>query len=327
MIIARKKTADGKSIQLHDDGLVTGAFGFKLKGIGKSRSPEGRELDRQAGWIVMGDAGLYTLAEMPRVVKAARFAVRRQQVRAGFERPLPVFRRLAATLLKTASTGGIAGPAKAVTVRPALGPSRLGAALGRHRWPSRIPWKVRATDARGKSADKEWMAPLGLQDVVVSASTRDASMSPRGKYKVWYVTHRAAPGVHRAQPVLTSGFGADNLREIRKFLEDLVALRRGQRSAGRRVKVRPRSAYMVPRHTDTFLDGVVLPGAQEQRWLDVQQAKIYVDYLDGPQEFYADARTARKLRKEAEIWARQFSTSADRAKAAALAKMLKDQGA
>lgn len=75
-IIARRSTIDGKHVLLWSDGLVTWAMGYRITGVGAARSDFECSLDLEAGWLVMGEACVYESAEIARLVKAARKAVR-----------------------------------------------------------------------------------------------------------------------------------------------------------------------------------------------------------------------------------------------------------
>lgn len=78
--VARRRTADEKQVVLWSDGLVSGAMGFNLKGIGAPRSEFERRKALEAGWLVMGDVELYDYAEVPALVKAARRAVKQNSL-------------------------------------------------------------------------------------------------------------------------------------------------------------------------------------------------------------------------------------------------------
>ena len=75
-IIARAKLIDGKSVQLWSDGLVTFAFGFKMRGIGSAQEEWAIKADLAAGWAFMGEAGLFTAAEAPKAIRNIRKAFR-----------------------------------------------------------------------------------------------------------------------------------------------------------------------------------------------------------------------------------------------------------
>lgn len=65
-VIARRKTADGKSVQLWRDGGVTGALGFRLPGVPmkRARNAESRALNLRAGWLLLGEVCLWDLSEI-----------------------------------------------------------------------------------------------------------------------------------------------------------------------------------------------------------------------------------------------------------------------
>lgn len=89
--IGRRRTADGKTVVLWSDGAVTAALGFGLPGIGVPRGAYERGKAVEAGWLVLDEACVYDLSEIPALVKAARRAVR-QTILA----PLEFMRRTAA---------------------------------------------------------------------------------------------------------------------------------------------------------------------------------------------------------------------------------------
>jgi hypothetical protein len=76
--VARRRTADGKTVALWSDGSVTAALGFALAGVGAPRSTYTRRKAVEAGWLVLAEVELYRLAEVPELVKAARRAVVQQ---------------------------------------------------------------------------------------------------------------------------------------------------------------------------------------------------------------------------------------------------------
>lgn len=73
--IARRTTFDGKALVLWSDGRLTQAMGYAIKGIGQPRTEEGEELALRAAWLVLDDAAIYDLAEVPRLFRAAKRAL------------------------------------------------------------------------------------------------------------------------------------------------------------------------------------------------------------------------------------------------------------
>lgn len=73
--VARRLTADGKTVVLWSDGQVTGAFNA-IRGIGRARTRTARRLNLRAGWLVFADVELYDFDEVPGLVRAARQGVR-----------------------------------------------------------------------------------------------------------------------------------------------------------------------------------------------------------------------------------------------------------
>lgn len=76
--IAHRQTADGIRVTLWSDGTVTSGMGFCIRGIGAARSNYEAEKDVEAGWLAFAEIELYDLAEVSRLVRAARKAVRQR---------------------------------------------------------------------------------------------------------------------------------------------------------------------------------------------------------------------------------------------------------
>lgn len=74
--IARRQTLDGKTVIFWSDGMITWALGYRIRGVGRARYACVRRRDREAGWIVASMIELYESAEVPRLINAARTAVR-----------------------------------------------------------------------------------------------------------------------------------------------------------------------------------------------------------------------------------------------------------
>ena len=72
--IARRTTADGYHVLLHEQGGITGLMGFTIRGVPFAcpRSPEGVALALRAGWMFLGEVGLYDIDELPALYAAAR---------------------------------------------------------------------------------------------------------------------------------------------------------------------------------------------------------------------------------------------------------------
>ena len=87
--MARRTTADGKSVILWSDGTLTSGMGWHIKGSSHTaRSAYERKKNIEAGWLLMGDVELYDYAEVPKLVNAARKAVRQHH-----HQPLDFMRR------------------------------------------------------------------------------------------------------------------------------------------------------------------------------------------------------------------------------------------
>lgn len=77
--IARRRTADGVSVLLWADGMVTGRLGLALPGVPLSRA---RTRDAQAralavGWLMLGEVELWDAYEVPALYAAARKVAKR----------------------------------------------------------------------------------------------------------------------------------------------------------------------------------------------------------------------------------------------------------
>lgn len=74
-ICARRSTFDGKHVLLWSDGSLTWALGNSIKGSAFPRTPEQVEQALRAGWLVLGEVGIYDADEVSDLVAAARKAV------------------------------------------------------------------------------------------------------------------------------------------------------------------------------------------------------------------------------------------------------------
>jgi hypothetical protein len=115
-IIARRMTADGKSVLLWSDGSLTWALGHAIRGSAHPRTTEQRNAALRAGRLVLGDVCLYDASEVSALVSAARWAAARDGL------PGTMRSRLSAMS------------------RPKLRPQ----------------WTVLSTDARGRTTVRVW---------------------------------------------------------------------------------------------------------------------------------------------------------------------------
>ena len=76
--IARRETADGIRLDLWSDGTVNSGMGFAVPGVGAARSDYEAELDVAAGWLAFAEVALYDAAEVSRLVRCARRAMRQR---------------------------------------------------------------------------------------------------------------------------------------------------------------------------------------------------------------------------------------------------------
>lgn len=73
-VLAWRRTADGRAVLLHSTGAVTGVDCLPLDGVpaARPRTAEARRRDLAAGWLVVGEAGLYDADELPALYATAR---------------------------------------------------------------------------------------------------------------------------------------------------------------------------------------------------------------------------------------------------------------
>jgi hypothetical protein len=76
-IIARRRTSDGKSVLLWNDGTLTWGMYDAIKGSPRVRTDAQIREALDAGWLVMGEIELYEADEVPRLIEAARKVARR----------------------------------------------------------------------------------------------------------------------------------------------------------------------------------------------------------------------------------------------------------
>src|SRR5690606_5589434 len=76
-IIGRRQTADGKHIYLWSTGELTWVMGFLVRGSARPKSEAQRREALCAGWLVLGDVCLYDQSEIKVLVRAARWAAKR----------------------------------------------------------------------------------------------------------------------------------------------------------------------------------------------------------------------------------------------------------
>ena len=72
--ISRRTTADGYHVLLHEQGSITGAMGYAIRGVpcARPRTPDGVAVALRVGALLMGEVCLYDLAELPALYAAAR---------------------------------------------------------------------------------------------------------------------------------------------------------------------------------------------------------------------------------------------------------------
>lgn len=73
-VVSTRTTFDGKIVELWSDGAMTFGSGQWVKGAGAARCPEKRAANLRAGFAVMGNVCVLTVAELPAAVASARKA-------------------------------------------------------------------------------------------------------------------------------------------------------------------------------------------------------------------------------------------------------------
>ena len=143
--IAKRKTADDRTVVLWSTGAVTGALGFPLAGVPVARPKTADALAREltAGWLMMGEVELYDGDELGTLHEACRHV---------------------------AARGGTPGDVRARANRTML--------------PS-LRWSIVSADRDGKPTERVAMLPrlrwpgLAVFDFCGSVG------SSRGRYQVW----------------------------------------------------------------------------------------------------------------------------------------------
>lgn len=79
-VVARRQTADGKRVLLWSDGSLTWGFGEAVTGSARPSTASQAERALCAGWLVMGEVGIYDADELSELVAAARFVAERSRL-------------------------------------------------------------------------------------------------------------------------------------------------------------------------------------------------------------------------------------------------------
>lgn len=77
-IVSRRRSADGLDLCLWSDGMVTGALGFRIRGIPcrRPRTNQAQDLALKAGRLFLGEACIFDRDELPALYQAAEKAAR-----------------------------------------------------------------------------------------------------------------------------------------------------------------------------------------------------------------------------------------------------------
>lgn len=124
-VIARRRTFDGKAVCLWSDGTLSWALGYQIKGAWMRPRENRRVVALAAGWLVIGDVEIFDAADVPKLAKAARWAVERDG--------------LPGTMRARFAAGSKAAVRPPAGLKPA--------------------WTPTATDARGKVTERVWRLP------------------------------------------------------------------------------------------------------------------------------------------------------------------------
>lgn len=78
-IVARRTMADGRKVEVYDNGAVTGYYGIAIPGVpvARPRGAEAIERERAAAWLFADEVCLYDLDELPDLHACARRVARR----------------------------------------------------------------------------------------------------------------------------------------------------------------------------------------------------------------------------------------------------------
>lgn len=166
--IARRLTSDGKAVELYDDGSLTGAMGFAIKGSWFNPKPKNRERALRAGWLVLGDVEFYSRSELPNLVKAARWAADRDGL-PGTMRDR--YAKLTGVASKPGLSAGAPSPVSVNVMKP--------------------QWVVVRADARGKPTERVWEMHR------MSPWSGHAVFHERGKYWLMRASRRDGVYDHR----------------------------------------------------------------------------------------------------------------------------------
>jgi hypothetical protein len=147
-VISRGVTADGKHIILWADGSLTWALGYAIRGAWMKPKPAKQEEARRAGWLLLGDAVLYDAAEIPDLVKAARWAVARDATPGAMRQRFKTLRQ----------------------PKPILKPV----------------WITTRADRNGKPTERWWRLPR-LGSLSGTAVLDNCSTGRRGRYEIAYL--------------------------------------------------------------------------------------------------------------------------------------------
>jgi hypothetical protein len=77
-VIARRWTLDNIEVCLWSDGVISGAYGFKLKHVPLQRiqTPERQQQARKVGWLMLGHVCILSSDELGLLFKAAMKAAK-----------------------------------------------------------------------------------------------------------------------------------------------------------------------------------------------------------------------------------------------------------
>lgn len=165
-VIARRRTFDGKDVCLWDDGTLTWAFGFAVKGAWFKPSEANRDRALAAGWLVLGEVEIYDACEVSGLVQAARWAADRDglpgTMRDRLHQPRPVM----APAWTVLSADRNNKPTERVWTLPRLGP-----------WAGHAVWDYCSQGRGGRYALYRRLPPARGHD---GSRTGDSTYEPTG---------------------------------------------------------------------------------------------------------------------------------------------------
>lgn len=151
--VTKRRLYSGEVLTLWADGDLTDTSSFRVAGWSLPRSVDGKRQALAAGWLLMGEAEIFELDELPALIKAAKWGAKRDAI------PGDV-RAKASEILRRA-----AAPVPSWEVTEA---DSRGATVARQWRPSRLsPWgRYGVIDDRRMREGRYLLAPLVGPDTI-----------------------------------------------------------------------------------------------------------------------------------------------------------------